>query len=154
LLPNQDVDREFLAWILRRPETVDWVMRAPKGSRMPRADIDHLLSLVVPKPPLDKQKRIVGKLKAFQARTDRLETDLEKRVVQLLMLGQRIIAEALACNDEPLPLSSVVASTRNGLYKHESFYGRGTPILKMYNVGRFDGELDLTRLDRVELTAD
>ncbi len=46
-------------------------------------------------------------------------------------------------------LESLIAETRNGLYKHADFYGRGTAILKMFNLQK--GQLDLDRVDRVEL---
>lgn len=52
------VDREFMAWLLRRPETVRWVMAEKTGSRMPRADISILLKLSVAIPSLAEQKRI------------------------------------------------------------------------------------------------
>lgn len=49
-----------------------------------------------------------------------------------------------------VPLNSLIAETRNGLYKHGSFYGRGTQILKMFNIQ--SGRLNLSRVDRVEVT--
>jgi len=59
LLPEPGVERDYLAWLLRRPETVAWVMREKTGSRMPRADIDHLFRLNVRLPAIDEQRRIV-----------------------------------------------------------------------------------------------
>lgn len=53
------------------------------------------------------------------------------------------------------PLVSVerlLLESRNGLYKPETFYGRGTPILKMFNIGRLDGSWVLDRVDRIEVT--
>ncbi|WP_338081446.1 restriction endonuclease subunit S [Allomeiothermus silvanus] len=58
LLPSEEVDRGFLAWLLRRPETVHYAMQGKTGSRMPRADMNHLLSALVPLPPLETQRRI------------------------------------------------------------------------------------------------
>jgi type I restriction enzyme S subunit len=46
-------------------------------------------------------------------------------------------------------LETLISDTRNGLYKHADFYGRGTQILKMFNI--LDGRLNLERIDRVEL---
>jgi type I restriction enzyme S subunit len=46
-------------------------------------------------------------------------------------------------------LDSLVVETRNGLYKHNDFYGQGTQILKMFNLQ--DGRLSLARVDRVEI---
>ena len=37
LLPGKWMTREFLAWVLRRPETVHAAMKDKTGSRMPRA---------------------------------------------------------------------------------------------------------------------
>jgi type I restriction enzyme S subunit len=49
-------------------------------------------------------------------------------------------------------LETVISETRNGLYKHADFFGRGTQILKMFNI--LAGRLNLERVDRVELTDD
>lgn len=51
-------------------------------------------------------------------------------------------------------LSKVITDTRNGLYKPDSFYGRGTRILKMFNIGRLDGTWKLDSVDRLELNAE
>lgn len=60
---------------------------------------------------------------------------------------------------KPLPagwrwvkLGEIIEDTRNGIYKPDEFYGSGTPILKMYNIGRFDGKWILDRVDRINLT--
>lgn len=49
-------------------------------------------------------------------------------------------------------LDEIVVDTRNGLYKPDEFYGTGTPILKMFNIGRLDGKWDLQRVDLIQLT--
>jgi len=50
--------------------------------------------------------------------------------------------------------ADILTETRNGLYKHEDSYGRGTPILKMFNIQRLNGAWVLDRLDRVEISSD
>ena len=60
LLPGNGVDRDFLAHLLRRKETVEFVMASVTGSRMPRADMKVLMSMPVPFPTLDEQRRIAG----------------------------------------------------------------------------------------------
>jgi type I restriction enzyme S subunit len=49
-------------------------------------------------------------------------------------------------------LGDILAETRNGLYKPEEYYGRGTRILKMYNIGRLDGTWNLERVDLIQLS--
>jgi type I restriction enzyme S subunit len=62
ILPK-NVERDFLAWLIRREETVNAAMREKTGSRMPRANIDELFKLEVPLPPLAVQKRITATLR-------------------------------------------------------------------------------------------
>ena len=59
LLPRDGVDREFVAHLLRRRETIRFVMASVTGSRMPRTDMKALMSMRVPRPPLGEQRRIV-----------------------------------------------------------------------------------------------
>jgi len=81
LLPKNS-DRRYLAWFLRRPETVAYAMKQKTGSRMPRADVKDLLLMPIPLPPLDEQKRIAAILneqigaveKAKKAAQERLES--------------------------------------------------------------------------------
>ena len=58
LLPRDGVDRDFLAHLLRRKETVEFVMASVTGARMPRTDMKVLMSMPVPFPTLDKQRWI------------------------------------------------------------------------------------------------
>jgi type I restriction enzyme S subunit len=44
LLPNDGVSRDFLAWLFRRPQTVQAAMQEQTGARMPRANMRHLLA--------------------------------------------------------------------------------------------------------------
>ncbi|MGK7922277.1 MAG: restriction endonuclease subunit S, partial [Trichodesmium sp.] len=58
-LPLPNVDRNYLAWLLRRGETVEFAMKETTGSRMPRANIKKLLTLKVAIPnSLAEQKKL------------------------------------------------------------------------------------------------
>ena len=71
LLPRDGVDRDFLAYLLRRGETVAFAMKSVTGARMPRTDMKVLMSMRVPFPPLGEQRRIAGILNRA-ARIERL----------------------------------------------------------------------------------
>jgi type I restriction enzyme S subunit len=63
LLPADGVNRDFLAWLLRRPATVEAAMRHKTGARMPRADVRRLLALTVEIPDSpEEQRRIASRL--------------------------------------------------------------------------------------------
>ena len=79
LLPRRGVDRDFLAYLLRRKETVALVMSSVTGSRMPRADMNALMSMRVPLPPLEEQRRIVDILNRA-ARIETLRTQAAERL--------------------------------------------------------------------------
>lgn len=79
LLPQTGVDREFLGYLLRRRETVDYVLSSVTGARMPRTDMKALFSLPVPFPPLEEQRRIVGTLNRA-ARIERLRKLAQERL--------------------------------------------------------------------------
>jgi type I restriction enzyme S subunit len=78
LLPKNGIDRSFLAHLLRRQTTVDFVMSSVTGSRMPRTDMKALLSMPVLVPSLDEQRRIAGildraaKIERLRARARKL----------------------------------------------------------------------------------
>ena len=59
LLPRHGLDRDFLAHLLRRKETVDFATASVTGTRMPRTDMNILLSMRVPLLPIDEQRRTV-----------------------------------------------------------------------------------------------
>lgn len=79
LLPAPGVDRQYVAWLLRRPETVSAAMQDKTGSRMPRASMTQLMALTVPLPSLAKQKRIVARLDEQMAALDRAEKALAEQ---------------------------------------------------------------------------
>lgn len=62
LLPSAEADRAYLAFFLRSQQVVDQISARTAGARMPRADMDFVLSLPVPLPPLPEQHRIVDLL--------------------------------------------------------------------------------------------
>lgn len=159
LLPFESVDREFLAWLLRRKETVDFAMQGKTGSQMPRADMDSLLQLSVPLPPLDEQRRITAILRNQMASVEEARAAAQARLEAVKALPAAFLRQILPQPSQPLPtgwrwisLGEVILETRNGLYKPDNYYGTGTRILKMFNIGRLNGLWDLTRVDLIELT--
>jgi len=47
LLPKENVSRDFLAWLLRKPQIVQAAMEERTGARMPRANVRHILAQTV-----------------------------------------------------------------------------------------------------------
>lgn len=57
LLPSSDLYRGYLAYFLRSAQTVSRISAKTAGARMPRADMDFVLSLEIPLPPIAEQRQ-------------------------------------------------------------------------------------------------
>ena len=146
LLPRPGVDRDFLAYLLRRRETVAFVMSSVTGSRMPRADMNALMTMPVPLPTLDEQRRIVEILNRA-ARIETLRTRAAERLREFVpalfikMFGDPV-ENQMGWEVEPLR-NVIVKGLQNGLYKPKSVapgrYGSGAPILRID--GFYDGHV-------------
>jgi len=81
LKPSANIDRVYLAWILRRHETVEFAMQGKTGSRMPRADMKSLFTLEIPLPLKSKQHEIIKELSVniaiVKKATKQIEEELE-----------------------------------------------------------------------------
>ena len=153
LLPRRGVDRDFLAYLLRRRETVAFVMSSVTGSRMPRADMNALMSMRVPHPPLDEQRRIVDILN----RAARIET-LRRRTAERLrefvpalfvkMFGDRNkIRNRFSCR--PLHEVATIASGATKGRKIEPADAIDVPYLRVANVQ--DGFLTLDEIKTITI---
>lgn len=143
LLPKDGVDRDFLAHLLRRKQTVEFVMGAVTGTRMPRTDMKALMSMPVSIPPLDEQRRIAGVLNRA-AHIERLRTCAADRLRALIpaifikMFGDPITN---TLGWEVGTLGDICISAQYGTSKKASDHAKGIPVLRMGNV-TYDGYLD------------
>lgn len=94
ILPKPEIDREFLAWTLRRRETVNWAMAEKTGSRMPRANMKHLMSFKFPLPPLTEQKRLISALSAKIATAEKARAAAEAELEATTALPSALLRQA------------------------------------------------------------
>jgi len=96
LLPAPSCDRHYLAWFLRRSQTVAEAMRYMTGTRMPRIDIDELFKLAIPLPSLPEQKRIAAELGEKIGSAEKLKATIEKQLEAIKALPQAILRKAFS----------------------------------------------------------
>ena len=152
LLPQDGVDRDYLAHLLRRQDTVDFVMAAVTGSRMPRADMKVLLSMRVPLPALDEQRWIVAILNRA-AKIERLRTKAAgcfREFVPALFIKMFGDPVTNPMGWESQTLGNCCVLIRYGTSRKANGRGEGIPVLRMGNV-TYRGALDLTDLKHVSL---
>ena len=95
LLPGP-IDREYLAWYLRRPETVYYAMRSKTGSRMPRTDMKAFMQMPVLLPPLSEQKRIAALLNEQMAYVETVRMSAREQLDAINALPAALLRRAFA----------------------------------------------------------
>jgi type I restriction enzyme S subunit len=103
LISTNDIDRGFLAWVLRRSQTVDFAMQGKTGSRMPRADMDNLLNLTIPLPPLNEQKHIEEILREQMASVEKARASAETRLETVKTLPAAFLRQVFPQPGQSLP---------------------------------------------------
>jgi type I restriction enzyme, S subunit len=155
LAPKECIEREYLAWTLRRQETVDAAMQGKTGSRMPRANLTELFSLKIPLPPLPEQKRIVDLLTDRLSTIDKARTATEAQLEAARALPAAYLREVFDSPEakkwERKKLGDLALSVQNGIYKSSEHYGQGHSFLRMYNVQNTSWNLNLNPLAKVLL---
>lgn len=148
------VEPEFFALWLRRlrstgyftSQATQWVSQAAfKTTDLRRLEMDL--------PGLDEQRRVVDLLARAEGIV-RLCREAQQKAAELIPAIFVKFFGDLATNSKrwpTVPLGDVMKNgPSNGLYKHKSLYGTGTPILRID--GFYDGIVtDLSRLKRVQL---
>jgi type I restriction enzyme S subunit len=152
---DEMLDGNYLKNYLRSSVCAREISRFENGAAQPNLSAKDLREFEIPLPPLPEQKRIAAILdKADAIRRKRQQAiqlaDDFLRAVFLDMFGDPVT--------NPKGWSAVELGTlivkgpTNGLYKHASEYGSGTPILRID--GFYDGRLvNHEKMKRVNLTS-
>jgi len=93
LLPTANVSREFLAWLLRRPKTIEAAMQQKTGARMPRANMHHILALYVQVPTnIEEQRRIVAEAEARLSLIEQAKKSCYEQINLLNLYEQKVLS--------------------------------------------------------------
>ncbi|GAA4766657.1 restriction endonuclease subunit S [Citricoccus nitrophenolicus] len=147
--PGENLDRNYLAHYLSQKGMVDFAASQATGANLPRLNPTVLASFPIPLPGLDEQRRIASILD----HADALRTKRRQALAHLDSLTQSIFHEMFG----ELPLATdfgnvIRTGPTNGLYKPQSAYGTGTPILRIDGFSK--GRISPRPWRRVRLTRD
>jgi type I restriction enzyme S subunit len=155
LRPADGLDRRYLAYFLRSPRTVERISERTAGARMPRADMDFVLGLQMPLPPMGEQLRIVDLLSRAEGIV-RLRRQAQQRAAELIPAIFVHMFGDPATNPKGLAvvtLGEVLASADYGSSSKASDADVGLPMIRMGNVD-YSGTVDLSDLKYVDLAPD
>jgi type I restriction enzyme S subunit len=94
LFPKDENCREFIAYLLRRKETVDYAMAEKTGSRMPRVNTGYLLQMKVAVPTPDEQHRIVDCLEQKMYAVKTIKMRVAEQMAYINALPSSILRKA------------------------------------------------------------
>lgn len=110
LLPRPGVSKDFLAWILRRPQTVQAAMQERTGARMPRANMRHVLAQEVLIPDsIQEQQHLADEMTRRMNLVIETSLAYQRQLHLLDAYEQRILSEF------PFPLKITDAEKDNRL---------------------------------------
>lgn len=89
LIPNDDYPREFIASYLRLPFVVNTVMSSNTGSRMPRTDMNLLIDMTIPLPPLSLQKTYADLYRSVHSQDTLIKNSSENLCILFKILLHR-----------------------------------------------------------------
>lgn len=127
-----------------------------RGVAQPNINQKILKSLRIPLPPIAEQRRIVDLLSRAEGIL-RLRREAQRKAAELIPAIFLDLFGDPATNPKGWPVFGfgdlIIEGPQNGLYKHKSCYGTGTPILRID--GFYDGVVqNLASLQRVRIEPD
>lgn len=150
---SEDVDPHYLYWFLRSQSRNVVTRGVKKGATVHSVQSGFIENLQVPMRPREDQRRIVDLLARAEGIV-RLRRAAQQKAAELIPAIFIDMFGDPATNPKGwpvVPLGEVIKrGPSNGLYKHKSAYGAGTPILRID--GFYDGVITgLAQLKRVQL---
>lgn len=153
LLPAPQLDRQYLSYFLRSPATVKQITERSSGARMPRADMDFVLSLPISLPAIEEQRRIVDLLTRAEGIV-RLRREAQQKAAELIPAIFIDMFGDPATNPRGWPVQALgsLADVQGGLQvtRARADLPHERPYLRVANVHR--GRLDLTEMKSIRLT--
>lgn len=95
ILEFQPMSRDFVELVIGTDVVKGELLRASERGHIPSMHSDHLLSLLVPLPPLAEQHRIVAKVDELMALCDRLKARLKTAQATQLQLADTLVESAI-----------------------------------------------------------
>lgn len=133
---------EYIYFYVRSRQFIHGVCKLATGALYPAVSDSRILDQKLPLPDLNEQRRIVDLLLCAQSAI-RLRREIRERTVQMVpALYADVFGDSMHNPKQwpVVPLGSLLKSSpQNGLYKHKSAYGTGTPIVRIDSFR--DGEL-------------
>jgi type I restriction enzyme M protein len=142
---EKEILNDFLYFVLQSEDVQRTMAKYTRESTIAHAG-ESFGYIRIPKPPISLQTEMVERLKEKEEKILRIDGLLQS------FKGRVIDENLFEMEQEKIRTLEELISVepQNGIYKHKSFYGSGTPIVRIDNI--YDGQLFLEVIHRVSLT--
>ena len=96
ILEFEPMERDFVELLIRTDLVTGELLRASERGHIPSMHSDHLLSLLVPLPPLVQQRKIVKRVAELATLCDRLKERLNQASETRCQLAETIVEQGLS----------------------------------------------------------
>lgn len=141
LLPKEGVCRDYIAYLLRCQQTVDYITPENSGTRMPRADMKHLFNMRIPLPPLPEQRRITAAVERQLAAVEKARRAAEEQLEAADQLYSLQINDSLSSDNFPgckwIPIGECTTKVGSGATPRggqSSYRKQGIPLIRSQNI--------------------
>lgn len=132
------VDDAFLYWVLADVAFSDFANQGETGTRMPRANWNHVKTYEVLLPPISEQRRIGALLNSFASLIEQKRHQIE--LIDDLIQAEGALAIDLSDELVEVPLTEVATVTNGYSYKSEELVERSSSgLVNLKNFGRYGG---------------
>ena len=132
--PGNQLNPRFLYYYCRRYN----FQQLDKSTTIPSLAKSDLLSIEMPVPPLEEQKRIVAKIEELFSELDSGVEMLEKTKQQLAVYRQSVLKAAFDVHADLVELSSIVEDIRIGpfgtMLHKEDYIEKGIPVINPQHI--------------------
>lgn len=133
---QQRIDRRFLLYFLRSPQTRESMAEGATGTAQMTISLGALRRFPVPLPSLAEQRRIVARIEALFARTCRMRVDLERVVALTPYYMARALEQLFNPGDHSWPVEPVsnLATAKLGKMLDGAKNTVGHPLTYLRNI--------------------
>jgi len=134
--PKKEVESKFIFNYVQTQDFLKKLELLQRGANYPAVRDSDILSQKIPLPLLPIQRQIVAVLEQAEA-VKRQRQDADALTGALLQSVFREMFGDPVRNEkgwDVIEFSEIISETKNGLYKIDKFPGKGTPVLRMYNI--------------------
>jgi type I restriction enzyme S subunit len=112
---------------------------------------ERLLAMSMPLPPIEEQRRIVGRIERISHKLQQaLKLCHQSQQGNASVTAAVIESDCLEGRYPVVQLGDVLTDVKNGLYRPAEFWGRGMPCVRMYNIQ--GPGMNLSQIQSVEVT--